>query len=243
MTLTITLSCYTQKIDHGRLSPEWVCIPEITSDIKWFLWNTNSRGWTPFYSGAHDQFYFIDTNFLLWKIHKNLGNHNQITTKSLEIMVRGQKSQLSVEEMTCYNRSCYWENPLHYKQGKSEGFDSWDQPSNLTQTGLKYFFQPVWPCNLMDDIEKKKKNRAPLLYYLKLCVTFQIHQWIQTGVTVWKHSVWVKIGNFFLQNQQFFLNWLMTLKKMGHLFYVTPSFLHHFVAIGEPKLELQSGKA
>ena len=28
---------------------------------------------------------------------------------------------------------------------------------------------------------------------------------------------------------------------MGHLFYATSSFVHHFVAIGEFNLELQSG--
>ena len=33
------------------------------------------------------------------------------------------------------------------------------------------------------------------------------------------------------------------LKTIGHLFYATLSFLHHFVAIGEYKLELQSGNA
>ena len=37
--------------------------------------------------------------------------------------------------------------------------------------------------------------------------------------------------------------WQMTLKKIGHLFYTTSSFVHHFVAIGEFKLELQSGNA
>ena len=31
------------------------------------------------------------------------------------------------------------------------------------------------------------------------------------------------------------------LKTIGHLFYATSSFMHHFVAIGEFKLELQSG--
>ena len=30
---------------------------------------------------------------------------------------------------------------------------------------------------------------------------------------------------------------------MGHLFYATSSFVHYFVAIGEFKLELQSGNA
>ena len=42
------------------------------------------------------------------------------------------------------------------KQGKSEGFDSCDRPSNLTQIGFKSsIFQPVLPWNLMDDLEEQ----------------------------------------------------------------------------------------
>ena len=33
------------------------------------------------------------------------------------------------------------------------------------------------------------------------------------------------------------------LEKIGHLFYVFLSFVHHCIAIGEFKLELQSGSA
>ena len=33
------------------------------------------------------------------------------------------------------------------------------------------------------------------------------------------------------------------LKTIGHLYYATSSFVHHFVAIGEYKLELESGNA
>ena len=33
-------------------------------------------------------------------------------------------------------------------------------------------FSPVWQWNLMDDLEN---NRAVLLYYIKLCASFQIH--------------------------------------------------------------------
>ena len=32
-------------------------------------------------------------------------------------------------------------------------------------------------------------------------------------------------------------------KTIGHLFYAPSSFVHHFVAFGEFKLELQSGNA
>ena len=42
-----------------------------------------------------------------------------------------------------------------------------------------------------------KNNRTPLLYYVKLCASFQSHRWIQTGGTVRKRSIWDKIGEFF----------------------------------------------
>ena len=37
--------------------------------------------------------------------------------------------------------------------------------------------------------------------------------------------------------------WQMTCETIGHLFYATSSFVHHFIPIGEFKLELQSGNA
>ena len=41
-----------------------------------------------------------------------------------------------------------------------------------------------------------KNNRAPLLCYFKLCASFRSHWWIQTGVTVRKRPIWVKIDKF-----------------------------------------------
>ena len=80
---------------------------------------------------------------------------------------------------------------LFTKKGKSEGFDSCDRPSNLTQIGFKSsIFQPVWPWNLMDDLVKKN-GRAPLLSNIKLYASFHHHMWIQTGVTVRKWLSWV----------------------------------------------------
>ena len=75
---------------------------------------------------------------------------------------------------------------IKIKQGKSEGFDSCDRPSNLTQIRFKSsIFQPLWP---------------------------------------WNFGGWPQ-------------------KTIGHLVYATLSFLHHFIAIGEFKQELQSGNA
>ena len=41
-----------------------------------------------------------------------------------------------------------------------------------------------------------KNNRAPLLCHFKLCASFLNHQSLQTGVTVRKHPIRVKISNF-----------------------------------------------
>ena len=86
-----------------------------------------------------------------------------------------------------------------------------------------------------------KNSRAPFLYYIKLCASFQIHRWIKTEVTVWIRSSRVKIDNFLARVTLKFDGWPW--KTIGHLLYTTSSFVHHFKAMGEFKLELQSGNA
>ena len=88
-----------------------------------------------------------------------------------------------------------------------------------------------------------KNNRAPLLCCFKLCASFHSHRWIQTKVTVRKRSIRVKIGDFLSRMTLKFDEWPWNRETIGHLFYATSSFMHHFVAIGEFKLELQSGNA
>ena len=86
-----------------------------------------------------------------------------------------------------------------------------------------------------------KNNRAPLLCYFKLYASFHSHRWIQAGVTVRKRPIWVKIIDFFSRVTLQFDVWPW--KTIGHLFYATSSFVHHFVAIGDSKLEIQSRNA
>ena len=86
-----------------------------------------------------------------------------------------------------------------------------------------------------------KNNRAPLLCYTNLCASFESHRWIQTKATVRKPSIRVKIGDFLSRVTLKFDGWPW--KTIGHLFYGTSSFVHHFKAIGEFKLKLQSGNA
>ena len=66
-----------------------------------------------------------------------------------------------------------------------------------------------------------------------------LKQWIQTEVTAWKCPIWVKIINFVSSVTLKFDGWPW--KTKGHLYYVTSSSVYHFTAIGQFKLELQSG--
>ena len=97
------------------------------------------------------------------------------------------------------------------------------------------------PCDLEIWCITLENNRAPLLYYIKLCASFHTHWWFQISVTVRKRSIWVKIDDFFSRVTLKFDGWPS--KTIGHLFYATSSFVQHFIAIGEFKLELQSGNA
>ena len=117
------------------------------------------------------------------------------------------------------------------------------------QTGVTVRKRPIWVkindffsrVTLKFDGWPLKNNKAPLLCYFKLCAAFPSHWWIQTGVTVRKRPIWVKSTIFFSRVTLKFDGWPS--KTTGHLFYATSSFGHNFVAIGESKLELQSGNA
>ena len=52
------------------------------------------------------------------------------------------------------------------------------------------------PCDLEIKRMTLKNKRLPLICYFKLCASFLNHWYIQTGVTVWKCSIWVIIDNF-----------------------------------------------
>ena len=67
------------------------------------------------------------------------------------------------------------------------------------------------------------------------------HQSNQTGVTVRKRPIRVEIVNFLSCVTLKFDGW--SWKIIRHLFYFTSSFVHHFVAVCEFKLDLQPGYA
>ena len=112
----------------------------------------------------------------------------------------------------------------------------------IAATGLVILFKldsnrPFFSlCDLEIWWMTSKNSRAPLLHHIKLCASSQTPRWIHTGVTVRICSIWVKISDFLSRVTLKFDGW-----TIGHLFYGTLSFLHNFKAIGEFKLELQSG--
>ena len=97
----------------------------------------------------------------------------------------------------------------------------------------------VWPRNLTDDLEKN--NRAP--FYP---ISSFVYHFIPIGeLKLQLQSRNAQLGSksaIFLAVRPFKLGRWPS-KTIGHLFYATSSFVHHFVHIGEFKLELQSGNA
>ena len=86
-----------------------------------------------------------------------------------------------------------WNLTDDFQQGKSEGFDSCDRPSNLKLDSNRQFFRlcdrEIWWMTL-------QKYRTPLLCDFKLCASYRSHWWIQTWVTVRKRPIWVKLDDF-----------------------------------------------
>ena len=115
----------------------------------------------------------------------------------------------------------------------------WSYSPETTNLGQIWWF--LEPCDLVIWRMTLKKNRTPLQCYCKLCVSFQSHWWIQNGVTVRKRPIWVKFDDFYSRVTLQFDVWPW--KTIGHLLYATSSFMHNFIAIGEFKLDLQSGNA
>ena len=111
---------------------------------------------------------------------------------------------------------------------------NWSYSPEKTQLMTKSaIFCPLWHWHMT-----LKNNRVILLCYFKLCASFHCHQWNQTGVTVQKYPFRVNFDDFMSHVTLKFDGWPRN--TIGHLFYVNSSFVHHFVAVGEFKLELQS---
>ena len=73
-------------------------------------------------------------------------------------------------------------------------YSNWSySPETPNSAQYQRFFVP---CNLEIWQMTMNNNMGPLLTYVKLCASFRSHWWIETGVTVRKRPIWVKIGDF-----------------------------------------------
>ena len=136
-----------------------------------------------------------------------------------------------------------WSQLKILKQGKSEGFESCERPI----VGKC----PIWVK--LGDVSSHvtlKFDGWPwkTIGHLSFAVSSFVQHFIAifTGefkleVKVRKRKIGAKFNDFFIRVTLKFDRWHW--KTIGHLFYATSRFMHHFVAIGEWKLELQSGNA
>ena len=99
------------------------------------------------------------------------------------------------------------------------------QSGNVQSGSYSTIFRAVWPWNLTDDLEQGKSEG------FESC----------DRPIVRKRPIWVKIGDVLSRVTLKFDGWPWL--TIGHLFFAVSSFVQHFMAIAEFKLELQSGNA
>ena len=119
----------------------------------------------------------------------------------------------------------------------SEGFYSCDRLSNLTLIGFKSsLFQPChldwWPRKIIRHLFYITSS---FVHHLKPLGEFELQ--LLSGNAQFGSKSMIFLPRVTLK----FNGWPW--KTIGILFYVTVSFVHHFKAIGEFKLKLQSGNA
>ena len=148
------------------------------------------------------------------------------STQSTQIKLKDNSWGGDESKMKYYRTNIY-QHTYIYKTRQIWGI--WKlRPAYCTET--PNLGQNRW-CFVLCDLEiwwmTLENNRASLLSNIKL----HSHRWIQTRVTVRKRPIWVKYDIFFSRVTLKFDRWHW--KTIGHLFYATSSFVHHFVAIGE----------
>ena len=113
------------------------------------------------------------------------------------------------------------------------------RPSDLTQIGFKsWIFQPMWAWNLTDDLENQYGTSFILCQAFCIITNPSVNSnWSYSSETLNLGKKWQFFVPCYLEI------WWRTSKNNRHLFYAASSFVYHFIAIGEFKLELQLGNA
>ena len=96
----------------------------------------------------------------------------------------------------------------------------------------------MWLRNLTEDIEKLITPPPPHLRHFKPGALLCSHLWLSTEVITRKPSIGVTIINLSARVTERSNRWPW--KTIGHLLYADSSFVLHFIAICEFKLDLHS---
>ena len=145
--------------------------------------------------------------------------HHFIAIGEFKLELKSGNAQ-SGSNSTIFSAVWPWNLADDLEQGKSEGFDSCDLPGNLAQILSKSsIFQPVWAWNLMHDLKQGKSEG------FESC----------DRPIIRKRPIWVKIGDVLYRVTLKFDGWPW--KTIGHLSFSVSSFVQHFIAIDEFKLE------
>ena len=128
------------------------------------------------------------------------------------------------------------------KQSKSEGFESCDRPIVRKR--------PIW-VKIGDVLYRVTLKFDGWPWKTIGHLSFAVSSFVQHFIAIGEFKLELQSGNAqFGSHSTSFWAGRVTLKfdvwpwkTIGHLYYATSSSLHHFVVIGEFKLELQSGNA
>ena len=126
-------------------------------------------------------------------------------------------------------------------QGKSEGFESCDRPIVRKR--------PIW-VKIGDILYRVTLKFDGWPWKTIGYISFAFSSFVQHFIAIGEFKLELQSGNaqFGSKSTSFFSRATLQFdvwpwKTIGHLFYATSSFVHHFVDIGDFKLELQSGNA
>ena len=157
-----------------------------------------------------------------------------LTAFAFDLDVQGHRSKVTPENSRWYDDG----NIAHI----------WGLWIGQTLFDGQYHFRAAWFADL-------ENNRAPLICYIEaFCIILAIGEFfkleLQSRNPGSGSKLTIVLAVSFLEIWRFLdiAAWPWNLmdgpsKTIGHLFYATSSFVHHFVAIGELKLELQSETA
>ena len=139
-------------------------------------------------SFVHHFITIVEFKLELQSGNAQFGSKSTIFLGQCDLVIRRMTLQNNRAPLLCYFKLCA---SLHNHCWIQTGVTVRKRPIRVK---IDDFFGQ---CDLAIRRMTLKNNRAPLLCHFKLCASFRRLWWIQTGVTVRKRLIWIKIDDFF----------------------------------------------